>query len=73
MNFILTTYKYLQLGEKYDLLQSYVDIIPGHIHLRELGRIVKEEIRKAGGVPFELNTIGICDGMAMGDTPSVMK
>ncbi|MFC1501976.1 dihydroxy-acid dehydratase [bacterium] len=45
---------------------SYVDIIPGHIHLQELGRIVKEEIRKAGGVPFEWNTIGICDGIAMG-------
>jgi len=45
---------------------SYVDIIPGHIHLQELGKIVKEEIRKAGGVPFEFNTIGVCDGVAMG-------
>jgi dihydroxy-acid dehydratase len=45
---------------------SYVDIIPGHVHLQEFGRIVKEEIRKAGGVPFEFNTIGICDGIAMG-------
>ncbi|MBN2104993.1 dihydroxy-acid dehydratase [bacterium] len=45
---------------------SYVDIIPGHVHLQEFGRLVKEEIRKAGGVPFEFNTIGICDGIAMG-------
>lgn len=45
---------------------SYVDIIPGHVHLQEFGHIVKDEIRKAGGVPFEFNTIGICDGIAMG-------
>jgi len=45
---------------------SYVDIIPGHVHLQEFGRLVKEEIRKAGGIPFEFNTIGICDGVAMG-------
>jgi len=45
---------------------SYVDIIPGHVHLQEFGRIVKEEIRKGGGIPFEFNTIGICDGIAMG-------
>ena len=45
---------------------SYVDIIPGHVHLQEFGRIVKEEIRKSGGIPFEFNTIGICDGVAMG-------
>ena len=44
---------------------SYVDIIPGHGHLQELGRIAKEEIKKSGGVPFEWNTIGICDGIAM--------
>jgi len=45
---------------------SYVDIIPGHAHLQEFGRIVKEAIREAGGVPFEFNTIGIDDGIAMG-------
>jgi len=45
---------------------SYVDIIPGHIHLQELGQIVKDEICKGDGVPFEFNTIGICDGVAMG-------
>lgn len=45
---------------------SFVEIIPGHIHLQEFGRIAREEIRKAGAVPFEFNSIGICDGVAMG-------
>jgi dihydroxy-acid dehydratase len=45
---------------------SHVDIIPGHFFLAEYGRIVKDEIRKAGGVPFEFNTIGVDDGIAMG-------
>lgn len=48
------------------VVNSYVDIIPGHVHLQEFGRIAKEAVRKAGGVPFEFNTIGICDGIAMG-------
>ncbi len=45
---------------------SYIDLIPGHVHLQEFGKIVKEEIRKVGGVPFEFNTIGVDDGIAMG-------
>ncbi|WP_274652171.1 dihydroxy-acid dehydratase [Paenibacillus humicola] len=45
---------------------SYIDIIPGHVHLQEFGKLVKEAIREAGGVPFEFNTIGIDDGIAMG-------
>lgn len=45
---------------------SYIDIVPGHVHLQEFGRIVKEEIRAAGGMPFEFNTIGVDDGIAMG-------
>src|SRR5512142_589668 len=45
---------------------SHVDIIPGHFYLQEYGRIAKDEIRKAGGVPFEFNTIGVDDGLAMG-------
>jgi dihydroxy-acid dehydratase len=45
---------------------SFVELIPGHVHLQEFGHIAREEIRKAGGVPFEFNTIGICDGVAMG-------
>lgn len=45
---------------------SYVDIIPGHVHLQEFGHLVKEAIREAGAVPFEFNTIGVDDGIAMG-------
>jgi dihydroxy-acid dehydratase len=45
---------------------SYTDLIPGHVHLQEFGRKVKAAIRAAGGVPFEFNTIGVDDGIAMG-------
>jgi len=45
---------------------SYVDIIPGHVHLQEFGRVVKDAVREAGGIPFEFNTIGVDDGIAMG-------
>lgn len=45
---------------------SYIDIIPGHRHLQRVGAVVKEAIREAGGVPFEFNTIGVDDGIAMG-------
>lgn len=45
---------------------SYIDIVPGHVHLQEFGQIVKDAIREAGGVPFEFNTIGVDDGIAMG-------
>ena len=45
---------------------SYIDIIPGHFYLNKYAEIIKEEIRKAGGVPFEFNTIGVDDGIAMG-------
>ena len=45
---------------------SYIDIIPGHFYLNKYAAIVKDEIRKAGGVPFEFNTIGVDDGIAMG-------
>ena len=48
------------------VVNSYVDIVPGHMHLQGMGKLVKEEIRKAGGVPFEFNTIGVDDGIAMG-------
>ncbi len=48
------------------ICNSYNELIPGHTHLQELGRIAKEAIREAGGVPFEFNTIGVCDGIAMG-------
>ncbi|MCL4547377.1 MAG: dihydroxy-acid dehydratase [Bacteroidetes bacterium] len=45
---------------------SYIDLIPGHVHLQEFGKVVKEAVREAGGVPFEFNTIGVDDGIAMG-------
>ena len=48
------------------IVNSYVDIVPGHVHLQEFGRKVKEAVRAAGGVPFEFNTIGVDDGIAMG-------
>ena len=45
---------------------SYIDLIPGHVHLQEFGKVAKQAIREAGGVPFEFNTIGVDDGIAMG-------
>ncbi|MDQ0154055.1 dihydroxy-acid dehydratase [Robertmurraya andreesenii] len=48
------------------VVNSYIDIVPGHVHLQEFGKIVKNAIREAGGVPFEMNTIGVDDGIAMG-------
>ncbi len=45
---------------------SYIDIIPGHVHLQAFGKLVKDAVREAGGVPFEFNTIGVDDGIAMG-------
>jgi dihydroxy-acid dehydratase len=48
------------------VVNSYVDIVPGHVHLQDFGKIVKEAVRAAGGVPFEFNTIGVDDGIAMG-------
>jgi dihydroxy-acid dehydratase len=48
------------------ICNSYLDIVPGHVHLRELADVAKEAIREAGGIPFEFNTIGVDDGIAMG-------
>ncbi len=48
------------------ICNSYIDIIPGHVHLQEFGRFIKDAVRAAGGVPFEFNTIGVDDGIAMG-------
>ncbi len=48
------------------VVNSYVDVVPGHVHLREVGALVKEALRAAGAVPFEFNTIGVDDGIAMG-------
>jgi len=48
------------------IANSYVDIVPGHVHLDKVGEQIKQAVRQAGGVPFIFNTIGICDGIAMG-------
>ncbi|NNM87102.1 MAG: dihydroxy-acid dehydratase [Phycisphaerae bacterium] len=48
------------------IANSFVEIIPGHAHLDVVGRKVRQAVRDAGGVPFEFNTIGVDDGIAMG-------
>src|SRR3954466_5251157 len=45
---------------------SFVQIVPGHAHLDVVGKKVRAAVRAAGGVPFEFNTIGVDDGIAMG-------
>jgi len=45
---------------------SYTDVVPGHVHLNQVGALIKRAVREAGGVPFIFNTIAICDGIAMG-------
>ena len=48
------------------VVNSYCEIVPGHNHLREIARAVKDGVLMAGGTPFEFNTIAVCDGIAMG-------
>ncbi|MFE2755065.1 dihydroxy-acid dehydratase [Actinosynnema sp. NPDC059335] len=48
------------------IANSYTQFVPGHVHLRDLGDIVAEAIREAGGVPREFHTIAVDDGIAMG-------
>jgi dihydroxy-acid dehydratase len=50
------------------IANSFCEIVPGHVHLNKVARIVKQAVRKAGGTPFEFNTIAVCDGIAMGHT-----
>ncbi len=45
---------------------SFTTVVPGHAHLNQVAEAVKAGVMTAGGVPFEFNTIGICDGLAMG-------
>jgi len=45
---------------------SFCEIVPGHVHLDKVARVVKDAVRQAGGTPFEFNTIAVCDGIAMG-------
>jgi len=48
------------------IANSYNNVVPGHLHLRELGEAVAAGVRIAGATPFEFNTIAICDGLAQG-------
>jgi len=48
------------------IANSYNQVVPGHIHLRELAREAAAGVKSAGATPLEFNTIGICDGIAMG-------
>ncbi|MEV6240911.1 dihydroxy-acid dehydratase [Lentzea sp. NPDC051838] len=48
------------------IANSYTQFVPGHVHLRDLGDIVAEAVREAGGVPREFHTIAVDDGIAMG-------
>ncbi len=48
------------------IANSYIDVIPGHVHLNEFGEVVRQAVRDAGGVPFMFHTIGVDDGIAMG-------
>lgn len=48
------------------VINTHNELHPGHIHLNTLGQLVKDGVREAGGIPFEVNTISICDGFAQG-------
>lgn len=48
------------------IANSWNQIVPGHLHLLELGKAAAEGVREAGGTPLEFQTIGVCDGIAMG-------
>jgi len=48
------------------VVNSYNDVVPGHVHLDKVAEAVKAGIRMAGGTPLEFSTIGVCDGIAMG-------
>ncbi|MFE7227349.1 dihydroxy-acid dehydratase [Nocardioides sp. NPDC057577] len=48
------------------IANSFTEFVPGHVHLRDLGKIVAEKIQEAGGVAKEFNTIAVDDGIAMG-------
>lgn len=47
------------------VINSYSEVVPGHMHLRDIAESVKAGVYSGGGVPFEVNTIAVCDGIAM--------
>ena len=48
------------------IVNSFSEVVPGHIHLQQIARAVKDGVLMAGGTPLEFNTIAVCDGIAMG-------
>jgi len=55
-----------EIGQPFiGIVNSFTDVVPGHKHLREIAEAVKEGVRAGGGVPFEFNTVAVCDGIAM--------
>jgi dihydroxy-acid dehydratase len=48
------------------IVNSFNEVVPGHIHLQNIARAVKDGVLSSGGTPMEFNTIGVCDGLAMG-------
>jgi dihydroxy-acid dehydratase len=55
-----------ELGQPFiGVVNSFSEIVPGHMHLRSIAEAVKSGVRQAGGTPFEVNTIAVCDGIAM--------
>lgn len=48
------------------IVNSFNEVVPGHIHLQSIARAVKDGVLACGGTPMEFNTIGVCDGLAMG-------
>ena len=48
------------------IVNSWTEVVPGHMHLRAVGELVKRGVREAGGNPLEFDTIALCDGMAQG-------
>ncbi len=47
------------------VINSFAEIVPGHMHLPQIAEAVKAGVRSGGGIPFEVNTIAVCDGIAM--------
>jgi len=47
------------------VVNSFTEVVPGHIHLRDIAAAVKAGVYSGGGMPFEFNTIAVCDGIAM--------
>ena len=48
------------------IVNSWTEVVPGHMHLRAVGELVKQGVREAGGTPLEFDTIAVCDGLAQG-------